>query len=198
MERKPVWWDDARYFERYQYEKRGAVPTRFKVVKCEACLAPFKPSPHGGGQITCSDECRKAIRLHRRECPKQKKKKADNQRQRQKDPIRKIRSRIATRHWVALKGQMSDARSMRNLGIDREGLVKHLLDTDYARENGLTLENYGKEWHVDHIRPLSSFDLTDEKQVREATNYKNMQALTIEDNLKKGSLYEGVRHTFKG
>jgi len=198
MEHKPVWWDEANAYQRYQYKKRGAVPTRFKVVKCEACLAPFKPSPHGGRQITCSDECRTALHIHRHKCPKQKEKKADAQRQRLKDPSRRVVHSIRTRHWIALNGQMTDTRCSRYLGIDRDGLVKHLLETDYARENGLTIENYGESWHVDHIKPLAAFDLSDETQVREATNYKNLQALTVEDNLKKGALHDGVRHTFKG
>ena len=93
---------------------------------------------------------------------------------------------------------MTDARCSRYFGIDKDGLAKHLLEADYARENGLTMENYGERWHVDHVKPLAAFDLSDEAQVREATNYKNLQALTVEDNLKKGALYEGVRHTLKG
>ena len=50
----------------------------------------------------------------------------------------------------------------------------------------MTWGNYGTFWHIDHIKPLSSFDLTDRKQLLEACNYKNLQPLLVFDNLSKG------------
>jgi len=38
----------------------------------------------------------------------------------------------------------------------------------------------------DHIKPLSSFDLTDRKQLLEAVNHTNLQPLWAEHNLEKG------------
>ena len=38
-----------------------------------------------------------------------------------------------------------------------------------------------------HIRPLSSFDLTDKEQLKEACCYANLQPLWAKDNLSKGA-----------
>ena len=42
---------------------------------------------------------------------------------------------------------------------------------------------------LDHVRPLSSFDLTDSEQLKEACHYTNIQPLLKSDNRKKGSKY---------
>lgn len=54
-------------------------------------------------------------------------------------------------------------------------------------EPGMTWENYGTEWHVDHIVPCSYFDLTDPEQQRICFNYRNLQPLWAKDNLEKSN-----------
>jgi hypothetical protein len=50
----------------------------------------------------------------------------------------------------------------------------------------MTWENWAhRGWHLDHIRPLASFDLTDESQLKEAIHYTNLQPLWAEDNIRK-------------
>jgi hypothetical protein len=57
--------------------------------------------------------------------------------------------------------------------------------------DGMSWENYGRYgWHVDHIRPCCSFDLTDPEQQRECFHYTNLQPLWAKDNLSKGGRYE--------
>ena len=38
-------------------------------------------------------------------------------------------------------------------------------------------KNHGKIWEVDHITPLSKFDLTIEENIYKAFNYRNTQPL---------------------
>jgi len=48
-----------------------------------------------------------------------------------------------------------------------------------------------KKYHIDHIIPLCSFDLTDHKQIKVAFAPENHQWLTAEQNLKKGGRLNG-------
>jgi hypothetical protein len=51
---------------------------------------------------------------------------------------------------------------------------------------GMSWDNYG-EWHIDHVIPISLFDLSDETQTKEACNYLNLQPLWASDNIKKSN-----------
>lgn len=56
--------------------------------------------------------------------------------------------------------------------------------------DGMSWENYGSRgWHVDHIRPCASFDLSDPEQQEECFHYTNLQPLWAEDNESKGTHY---------
>ena len=50
----------------------------------------------------------------------------------------------------------------------------------------MTWKNYGRNgWHIDHILPCSSFDLTDPEQRRKCFHYTNLQPLWEIDNIRK-------------
>jgi hypothetical protein len=53
---------------------------------------------------------------------------------------------------------------------------------------GMSWDNYGiYGWHIDHIKPVSSFDLTDSDQQRQCFHYTNLQPLWAKDNLIKNA-----------
>lgn len=55
--------------------------------------------------------------------------------------------------------------------------------------DGMGWENYGKTWHLDHIRPCASFDLTNPEQQRVCFRWDNIQPLLAIENMKKGIRY---------
>lgn len=71
------------------------------------------------------------------------------------------------------------------LGCSVPELKKHL---ESQFQPGMTWDNYGRTgWHIDHIKPLSSFDLTDLEQLTEACKYTNLQPLWAKDNIQKSN-----------
>lgn len=100
-------------------------------------------------------------------------------------PERKIRVLYGCRIRRALNGKMKSATTNKLLGCSSEYLKRYL---EELFSEGMTWENYG-EWHIDHIRPCSSFDLTDPEQQRACFHYTNLQPLWAKDNLKKNNKY---------
>lgn len=90
-----------------------------------------------------------------------------------------LRSRLNT----ALNLNKKSGSAISDLGCSIEQLKSWLM---YQFQEGMTWNNYGK-WHVDHVIPLSSFDLTDRNQLLEACNWYNLQPLWALDNLRKGA-----------
>ena len=54
---------------------------------------------------------------------------------------------------------------------------------------GVTCCGNESSFEIDHIRPLCSFDLTDRDHLLQAVNWKNLQILSIEENLVKSGKY---------
>ena len=105
-----------------------------------------------------------------------------------RDPIFRLRRNLQSRLGAALRNQNTtkDSTTMKLVGCTLQHLVSHL---EEQFTEGMTWENYG-EWHVDHIRPCASFDLSDEAQRKECFNWKNLQPLWGLENIQKGDQWE--------
>lgn len=57
----------------------------------------------------------------------------------------------------------------------------------------MSWDNHGKFWHIDHITPCKSFDLTDPIQQKICFNYMNLQPLWNYENLQKNIKLDWVR-----
>ena len=85
-----------------------------------------------------------------------------------------------------LKKEKSSKIAIKNLGCTIEELKNHLGSQFLP---GMTWMNHGIfGWHIDHIIPLSYFDLTIEEHIKKACHYTNLQPLWSIDNIKKGGI----------
>jgi len=99
------------------------------------------------------------------------------------DPSYKIGFNLRRRIRYVLKNNIKVDKTLNLIGCSVEELWKYL---ESKFQLGMTRENHGKNtWHIDHIRPLSSFDMSKPEQQREAFHYTNLQPLWASDNLKK-------------
>jgi len=75
--------------------------------------------------------------------------------------------------------------AVRDLGCSVE-FLKQYLESKFLP--GMTWENWAKRgWHIDHITPLDTFDLTNREQFLQCCHYTNLQPLWWRDNLSKGT-----------
>jgi len=71
------------------------------------------------------------------------------------------------------------------IGCTWEFLRAHL---ESQFQPGMSWDNYALDgWHIDHIIPCASFDLTDPEQQKACFHYSNLQPLWALENIKKGA-----------
>jgi hypothetical protein len=58
-------------------------------------------------------------------------------------------------------------------------------------KEGMTWDNYGTVWEIDHIQPISCFDLSIEVNQYLCSHYSNLQPLFISENRSKKDKYVG-------
>jgi len=96
--------------------------------------------------------------------------------------LRGLRCRI----WKILKGINKSSSTLKLLDCSIV-FLRNYLEIKFKR--GMSWKNYGK-WHIDHIRPCASFDLSKPSEQRKCFHYTNLQPLWAEENLKKGDTYD--------
>jgi len=82
----------------------------------------------------------------------------------------------------AIKGNPKASTTFNLVGCSIDALKTHL---EKLFQPGMNWDNYG-QWHIDHIIPCASFDLSNKDEQIKCFHYTNMQPLWKSDNLKKG------------
>lgn len=185
------------------------------AFKCQFCGCDISAIPQKNRKYLskfcfdkCSEKARLAAEKHRLQSDpefrrrKSEAKKRCRQRTRRERPEvykaevrRKLNNpqyRIAKNHRARIyhlvrKGLMTKTQaSLKYFGCTPAHLKQHL---ESKFKPGMTWENYGKVWHVDHEKSLGGklFDLTNPKDCEIAFHWSNLQPLFAEENLRKSN-----------
>jgi hypothetical protein len=107
-------------------------------------------------------------------------------REQRKDPSKRISRNLSKAIWQSLNGKKGGKTWLSFVDFTVETLQLHL---ENKFKPGMTWDNYGRHWHVDHIKPLSWFDL--ETEFKDAWCLENLQPLEATLNLSKNNRYIG-------
>jgi hypothetical protein len=105
------------------------------------------------------------------------------------DPDFRIKENLRSRLRQALVGSQKKGSAIRDLGCSIPELRVHL-ESKFLP--GMTWENRGigkGKWNIDHVMPLSAFNLSDRQHLILACYYLNLQPMWTEDNVSKGNRY---------
>ncbi len=102
------------------------------------------------------------------------------------DPQSYLAKIVRHRVYNALKQKKSKS-SLEYLGIDIPNFRDYL---QVQFKNGMTWENHGPVWHIDHIVPLF-YKNPDLEEVIKRLHYTNCQPLWSAENMSKGNRYIG-------
>ena len=101
------------------------------------------------------------------------------------DPKRALRARLRGRVSSAIRSGKK-ASTMELTGCNLDELKEYLGDRFLE---GMSWENYG-EWHIDHIRPCASFDLTSEEEQKMCFHFTNLQPMWAKENIQKSNKFD--------
>lgn len=106
--------------------------------------------------------------------------------QRRKEDIEyKIITDSRSRLHRLLKNNSKSLSTLDLIGCSISELKIHL---EKQFKPGMSWANHSKDgWHIDHIKPCSSFDFKDPEQQKKCFHFSNLQPLWQKDNLKKSN-----------
>lgn len=97
----------------------------------------------------------------------------------------RIAGNLRNRLRQALNNDAKVGSAVKNLGCTVAQLKVYL---ESKFQPGMTWDNWSVTgWHIDHIVPLSSFDLTKASEIQKACHYSNLSPLWSIDNIRKSN-----------
>lgn len=106
------------------------------------------------------------------------------------DHIYKLACQLRARVSTALRKQyaIKCKKTMDLIGCTPQFLKSYL---EAKFQHGMTWENHGPYWQIDHIIPLSKFNLCDPDEQRMGFHYSNCQPLVRSENIRKSDTMPG-------
>lgn len=98
---------------------------------------------------------------------------------------RNLRSRLS----IAITNGQKTGSAVKDLGCSIDELrfkFESKFYPDPQSGKSMTWGNYG-EWHIDHIKPLSKYNLGNPEELKKAVHYSNLQPLWAKDNWEKSN-----------
>ena len=111
----------------------------------------------------------------------------------QSDPQYRFRKTISSNIRNSLKGTKSEL-TEKYLGIDIAMFKKWI---QFQFKDGMTWENQGIYWHIDHVIPVSSFNFNNEEDRYQCNNWINLRSLEAKENLRKHDKIDGNLFIFQ-
>jgi hypothetical protein len=98
------------------------------------------------------------------------------------EPLCKLKRSIRSRIFDSLNHK-KEMNTIHYLGCNSTDYFTWILNYN----SKYTLENRGKEWHIDHVIPLSKFNLENKNEQLLAFNWRNTMPLSVKENLSKNN-----------
>lgn len=155
-------------------------------IECKRVKARLRPPPSSQNEVRRERYGEYQSRYHQRNREIRVERIVKRARERRDtEPAFRLRHNIRRRIAHALDRQRVDKSGATTalLGCTGEHARSHI-EAQFAP--GMSWENWG-DWHVDHIKPLAAFDLSDPAQLAAACHYSNLQPLWAIDNMSKGA-----------
>ncbi len=145
-------------------------------VFCRECNKHIQSEYRKNKTPYCQTKIGKLLYANRRKTIKHKQYMANYMRNRTQNDLNfKIKINLRGRIYKALRFEHKSAHTTELLGCSVEEFIKYI---ESKWTNGMSWENHTHTgWHIDHIIPCNTFDLSKPEEQRKCFHYTNLQPL---------------------
>jgi len=158
--------------KKYLQSEKGKLQKKyFQSEKGKTALNKYKKSEKGKATLAriyssekFKEENRKRLKRYYKEDPKFR-------------FFNGMRSRV--KEFLRKKNSHKENKLFKYIGCSKQHFINHI---EKQFRQGMSWDNWGKVWELDHIVPLASFKDLNEKNFNIAFNYRNHQPLLVKEN----------------